>query len=464
MDPWQLNKLLSQAVSSDDIEKIVRSHGATMNSVNCATALHRLARGGGASSSVEQSLCTITASTFEREAGGVTARSLTSVAWAVGKLRLSDKRLLAALTARAAAQLAADALDAFGIANIAWALATLHTAATNATTKTVGLDDECGDGVCDALAVAACARASDFKPQELTNLVWAFATLKWRHARLFEQLADVASARLAEFTPQGLSQTLWAYSKLGLTKHGLGLTKHELGLTRHGLFGAVASAALPRLASFDPQSIATLAWAFANLEIEHAPLAAAVCREARARADAFDSASCTQLLWALCRLRDGVEPLSVVALSRRLERVAAAGLAPQQLVYALGALAKLDSALRGVGGVGGVGGVAALSAHLGAAAAAAAPRLTANKLGIAAWALSRPWVVANRYERAWRMWSSISDGDPLDTSRWRSGRREPWRRHGTLAGTGRALWRAQAATRRAATRSRESRPSSNQIL
>ena len=144
MDPWQLNKLLSQAVSSDDIEKIVRSHGATMNSVNCATALHRLARGGGASSSVEQSLCTITASTFEREAGGVTARSLTSVAWAVGKLRLSDKRLLAALTACAcaAAQLAADALrDAFGIANVAWALAMLHTAATSATTKTVSLDD-----------------------------------------------------------------------------------------------------------------------------------------------------------------------------------------------------------------------------------------------------------------------------------------------------------------------------------
>jgi hypothetical protein len=129
LDPWQLNKLLSQAVSSDDIEKIVRSHGGTMNSVNCATALHRLARGGGASSAVEQSLCTITASTFEHEAGGVTARSLTSVAWAVGKLRLSDKRLLAALTARAAAQLAADALDAFGIANVAWALATLHTAA-----------------------------------------------------------------------------------------------------------------------------------------------------------------------------------------------------------------------------------------------------------------------------------------------------------------------------------------------
>ena len=50
------------------------------------------------SSSVEQSLCTITASSFEREAGGVTARSLTSMAWAVGKLQLSDKRLLAALT------------------------------------------------------------------------------------------------------------------------------------------------------------------------------------------------------------------------------------------------------------------------------------------------------------------------------------------------------------------------------
>ena len=152
LDPWQLNKLLSQAVSSDDIEKIVRSHGGTMNSVNCATALHRLARGGGASSAVEQSLCTITASTFEHEAGGVTARSLTSVAWAVGKLRLSDKRLLAALTARAAAQLAADALDAFGIANVAWALATLHTAATSRPRQRPWAS---------TTRVAACARARE---------------------------------------------------------------------------------------------------------------------------------------------------------------------------------------------------------------------------------------------------------------------------------------------------------------
>ena len=48
-------------------------------------------------------------------------------------------------------------------------------------------------------------------------------------------------------------QTVWAYSKLGLSKHTLLL--------------AAAAAAGPRAPRFDAQSIATMAWAFANLEV-----------------------------------------------------------------------------------------------------------------------------------------------------------------------------------------------------
>ena len=36
----------------------------------------------------------------------------------------------------------------------------------------------------------------------MTNLLWAFATLKQRHSRLFERLASTAVGRMHEFTPQ----------------------------------------------------------------------------------------------------------------------------------------------------------------------------------------------------------------------------------------------------------------------
>ena len=308
------------------------------------------------------------AATVLRDEGQVTGHSLTSIAWAVGKLQLAHPVLLASLTEQVRAQLRRNALDAFGVANVAWALATLREA------------HEADPALLDALADAACAMPTSFKPQELTNLVWAFATLKRRHNALFEALAATATERAGEFTPQGLSQTVWSFSKLGLSKHTLLL--------------AAAATVCQRAPRFDAQSIATLAWAFANLEVEHGPLLAALSREAVARPEAFDSSSCAQLLWSLSRLSDGVDPRAVDAMALRLRALAGAGLQSQQLLYSLGALAKLPA-----------GKEAALPSVLCRAAAVAAPTLTANKLGIAAWALARP-AVRRRLEpdaaRAWR--------------------------------------------------------------
>ena len=243
------------------------------------------------------------------DARHVTARSLTSIAWASAKLQLDDAGLWAAVSASAASLL--PSLDAYALANVAWALATVRRVAPEA------------DGaLLEALAEAALARLGEFKPQELCNLLWAFATLKRRHRALFEA-ASVAAARFcgAGFTAQGLSQTVWAFAKLGLAKHAL--------------LVAAAAAAKPRAAQYDPQSLATLAWAFANLEVEHAPLIGAVSAQARARPAAFDGTSCAQLLWALTRLSDGVDAAAVAALVDRLTALAAAGSLSnqQQLLY-----------------------------------------------------------------------------------------------------------------------------------
>ena len=353
-----------------EIEALVREQVGVMNSVNCATALHGLAKATSAADpsadAAHHMLAERTAVVLKQE-GKVTARSLTSIMWAVGKLRIVSPALIAVTTAHASTHLSRGTLDTFGMANVAWSLANLHQHATSVADETVTVAEDHAE-LLDALAQRASEMPSAFNTQELCNLLWSFATIKRRHAALFESFAEVTAARAAEFTPQGLSQTIWAYSKLNLSKHSLLL--------------AIAAAAMPRVASFDAQSLATLAWSFANLEVEHRPLLAAICAQAKARASEFGAASCSQLLWALSRLSDGVDALAVRSLARQLQLVAVDGLKPQQLLYALGALAKLPVGLE-----------PQLPKMLCLAAAAAAPHLTANKLGIACWALSRPSVL-----------------------------------------------------------------------
>jgi len=163
--------------------------------------------------------------------------------------------LLDAIAARARALLASGALDAYGVANVAWAIASLHAAAAAASSETVEAPHP---ALLDELATFAAATPDAFNTQEATNLLWAFATLGRRHGPLFEALSASAARRMGDFTPQGLSQTLWACAKCGVRKNELLL--------------AAASAAAPQLSKYDAQSVATLAWSFASLDTEHAPL------------------------------------------------------------------------------------------------------------------------------------------------------------------------------------------------
>ena len=51
-----------------------------------------------------------------------------------------------------------------------------------------------------------------FKPQEISNIVWASATAGESHPLLFQKLADVAITRKKEFTLQNVTNLLWAYT------------------------------------------------------------------------------------------------------------------------------------------------------------------------------------------------------------------------------------------------------------
>ena len=58
-----------------------------------------------------------------------------------------------------------------------------------------------------ALARAAVWRLSDFYPQAAANTAWAFATMNYRHEKLFAALATAVVRRLREFNPQEIANT-----------------------------------------------------------------------------------------------------------------------------------------------------------------------------------------------------------------------------------------------------------------
>ena len=381
----ELNARLAK--SPRDLPDLVRASLPCFNPVHCATALHRVAnKSANLDQDLLQALAQKTQILLDLPENKVNARTLTSIAWAVAKLHIRQQKLREAIAARSAALLNAKQFDAYGVSIVAWAIATLFSADAAEADDTVASPHP---ELLSQLATSACSTPEAFRPQEATNLLWAFATLRVRHARLFEVMGESVTHRIGEFTPQGLSTTVWACAKLGLAKHAL--------------FLAAAASALPRLSSFDTQSIATIAWAFANIEIEHGPLIRALCTQAETRMHEFDGTSCAQLLWALVRLKDGVANNAVVNLSQRLRALALAGLDLNQLLYALGALARLsndvsarDLALNGVDGT--------LSTILANEASKVAVRMTANKLGIAAWGLSRPAVRASLSPTAATQW------------------------------------------------------------
>ena len=58
-------------------------------------------------------------------------------------------------------------------------------------------------------------RLDQFNAQGLANTAWAFATVGQKDEQLFKALAKMAEQRLDEFNAQGLANTAWAFATVG---------------------------------------------------------------------------------------------------------------------------------------------------------------------------------------------------------------------------------------------------------
>jgi hypothetical protein len=107
------------------------------------------------------------------------------------------------------------------------------------------------DKICNALVL----RANELNAQDITNVLWACATLGFKHRALLGVLKPRMRDLLKNenFNHLGLTNTAWALAKLD--------EKH------YNIFQEIGARAILCITEFTPQGLATLAWAFASVEV-----------------------------------------------------------------------------------------------------------------------------------------------------------------------------------------------------
>jgi len=130
-------------------------------------------------------------------------------------------------------------------------------------------------------------RIHEFNSQEIGNMAWAYATLKYRDDDFFDSLAKAATPLLPHFVAQNLANTLWAFASVG--------RKNDAAL-----FYAVAKQAQGIPDAFKPQEIANMLWAFATAGAEPPKqLLNAFVETSANRLDTFADQGLSNLIWAL---------------------------------------------------------------------------------------------------------------------------------------------------------------------
>mmetsp|Transcript_20318 Transcript_20318/g.63830 ORF Transcript_20318/g.63830 Transcript_20318/m.63830 type:complete len:724 (-) Transcript_20318:284-2455(-) len=179
------------------------------------------------------------------------------------------------------------------------------------------------------VAAVSIEHIDQFNPQELGNVVWAFATAREPAETLLDAVADVAGRKLPRFIPQNLANVAWAYATAGR-----GRTPRDVGF-----FEAIAAESRRRLADFKPQELTNLAWAFATAGLPAPDLFEALAAEASRRLDAFSDQGIANLAWAFStsgaaldhlRFMDDLAELA----ARRVPRLLPQGLANLAWSYA----------------------------------------------------------------------------------------------------------------------------------
>ena len=269
----QLNKRLTRCDSAEAVMMEVdaaEASGLALTTVNIVTAMHRLAKCAAAGSTLQQHDAMLMLQRVEHELAQASAavalddRALTTLAWSLGSLyqTLSGARVhckprvesveLAEQVRKSLGQIVLllesrplSLIPAQGLSNVAWSCAKCN------------IQGEATGQLLDRIAeVLQVGRAEQtWNAQDLSNLAWAYGRLRTRTSLRPQDRAALGTISRAalnlglhRFRPQGLTNLLWALA--------------HLNVSCAELSDAICQeAANTRLRGFSSQEVSNLAWA-----------------------------------------------------------------------------------------------------------------------------------------------------------------------------------------------------------
>jgi len=222
------------------------------------------------------------------------------------------------------------------------------------------------------IAAEAICRIHHFSAQPLSNTAWAFASIELLHLPLMRAIAKAAMRGLHKWPTQELVNTVWAVARLQFYHEPLvsalsaaalrRLPEYEardlsntswalavLAFQDLPLLGRIAEEAVNKLQRGDTQALSNTLWAFATMQMLHEPLIAAIAKEAFRRQDELTAQDISILMWSLATLFVKDEPLIRLlpsCVERRIE-----DFSPQHLsntAWAVAILSFADERLMGV--------------------------------------------------------------------------------------------------------------------
>mmetsp|Transcript_86790 Transcript_86790/g.201942 ORF Transcript_86790/g.201942 Transcript_86790/m.201942 type:complete len:873 (+) Transcript_86790:133-2751(+) len=297
-----INRQITLAAEQGDVVKLLdtaQAHLQAMNGINLATAFHRVAKlavRGAGDKQMEQvkqmqtfqdllgaivghilghSLWHQDKTSASEAAGEMPVQCMSIVSWSCATLQIRHKPLLmtiAGITARHLSE-----FKPYELSNLLWAYAKLSICPpellTNVTARLLSRNE------------------GEFKVQCLSTIAWSFATLKRRNLVVFTSLASELAAHAVEMKPQEISNTLWAFAKSRCPNTEL---FHVLG---------TVAAEESMIWQFKPQELSNTAWAFATVGLQHPALFSQVENVSIRKRHEMVPQNIANILWSFAKLQ-----------------------------------------------------------------------------------------------------------------------------------------------------------------
>jgi len=244
-----INSQIVKSANAEAVLQLTVKHAEQLNSVNAATALHRIA--GHLKRSRAQRDRVLRDERFEslldtncRLAARSNPRSISDIMWAFATLQHWPPRMLKPVLTQVAVHLEANAFEAQHLALIVWAFAVLEL-------KPVKL--------LERIETAALSQLKYFNEQNCANVLWGFAKLNYKPRTLLGPM----SAKLLQ------PSVLRAMKPVEVTDASYALAVVGSREEQKALMAALATRAQPDtlLAKFSSRQLVMLTWAFARMQI-----------------------------------------------------------------------------------------------------------------------------------------------------------------------------------------------------